>query len=150
MRNLQFYVSGKRPIATAIPISSRYVFLRMSSFYGPGLHPQYETCLSALTKLYLKESSAETRPLHFGLNVIQSFVMSHSLSAVEFGGTYGGMKLVNNGSCDGLVPDGDSPLLDSSSIQCAFIITPLIIYSFIYLFLSFVIIHRSIAYLLVP
>ena len=48
---------------------------------------------SSLKKMYLKESSVELRPFHFGLDVLTSFVMSQSLLAVEFGAPHGGMKL---------------------------------------------------------
>ena len=54
---------------------------------------------------------------------------------VEFGAPPGAMKLVNNGSCDGLVPDGNSPLFYSALIRCVLIII-IIEYSFIYSFIS--------------
>ena len=86
-------------------------------------------------KMYLKESSVEHRPFYFVLNVLTSFVMSLSLLAIEFGAPHDGVKLVNNGSCDGLVPDGNSPLFDFTLIQCVFIII-IIGYLFIYSFIS--------------
>ena len=88
-------------------------------------------------KMYLKESSAEPRPFHFDLNVLTSFVMSLSLLAVEFGVPHGGMKLVNNGSCDGLDPDGNSSLLDSTLIQCVFLsLSSMCIYHYHHSFIS--------------
>ena len=69
---------------------------------------------------------------------------------VEFGAPHGGMKLVNNGSCNGLVPDGNSPLFDSTLIQCVLIII-IIDYSFIFhLLVSFAILYWSNVYVLVP
>ena len=72
---------------------------------------------SSRKKMYLKESSVEPWPFYFCLNVLTSVVMSISLLGVEFGAPHGGMKLVNNGSCDGLIPDGNGPLFNSTLIQ---------------------------------
>ena len=71
------------------------------------------------------------------------FVMSLSLLGVEFGAPHGGMKLVNiDGSCDGLVPDGNSPLFDLILIQNVYLsLSSLIIYSFVHLLLSSTILY---------
>ena len=67
--------------------------------------------------------------------MLTSSAMALSLLVVEFRAPHGGMKLVNNGSCDGQVTDGNNPMFDSTLIQCVLIII-IIDYPFISSFIS--------------
>ena len=75
--------------------------------------------VSIYNNLHLRKCIWKSRNLtRFCFNMLTPFVMSLSLSGVEFGAPHGGVELVNNGSCDGLVPDGNSPLFWSNDPMC--------------------------------
>ena len=98
--------------------------------------------------------------IHAGIKVESCFFKENteligtawfSLLGIEFGAPHGGMKLVNiDGSCDGLVPDGNSPMFDFILIQNVYLsLSSLIIYSFGHLLVSLTILHWSNVYVLV-